>query len=70
VELIAALAHKMKLRVIAEGIETARQLERLLELGCEDGQGYYFAQPLEAKAVPQFTREQIAAVRTSKAGAV
>jgi diguanylate cyclase (GGDEF)-like protein/PAS domain S-box-containing protein len=70
VELIASLAHKMKLKVIAEGIETARQLERLLELGCEYGQGYYFAQPLEARAVQQFIREQIAAPRTSKAGAV
>jgi EAL domain-containing protein (putative c-di-GMP-specific phosphodiesterase class I) len=70
VELITALAHKMKLKVIAEGIETARQLERLLELGCEYGQGYYFSQPLEAKAVQQFTREQIAVARTSKAGPV
>jgi EAL domain-containing protein (putative c-di-GMP-specific phosphodiesterase class I) len=70
VELITALAHKMKLRLIAEGIETARQLERLIELKCEYGQGYYFSQPLEAKAVQQFTREQIAAARTSKAGAV
>jgi EAL domain-containing protein (putative c-di-GMP-specific phosphodiesterase class I) len=70
VELIATLAHKMKLRVIAEGIETPRQLERLLELGCEYGQRYYFSQPLEAKAVQQFVRGQIAAARTSKAGAV
>lgn len=59
-----------KLRVIAEGIETPRQLERLLELGCEYGQGYYFSQPLEAKAGQQFVRGQIAAARTSKAGAV
>jgi hypothetical protein len=44
----------MNLRAIAEGIETARQLERLLELGCEYGQGYYFCQPMEAKAAQQF----------------
>ncbi|HET6175304.1 MAG TPA: GGDEF domain-containing phosphodiesterase [Candidatus Sulfotelmatobacter sp.] len=42
VELIITLAHKMNLRVIAEGIETPRQVERLRELGCELGQGYYF----------------------------
>ena len=43
------LAHKMNLKVIAEGIETARQAERLLELGCEYGQGYYFSQPWRRK---------------------
>ena len=36
-ELIITLAHKMNLKVIAEGIESARQIERLLELGCEFG---------------------------------
>ncbi len=61
VELIATLALKMNLRTIAEGIETGRQLERLLELGCECGQGYYFSQPLEAKAAEQFMCQQVAA---------
>ena len=69
VELITTLAHKMNLRVIAEGIETSRQLERVLELGCEFGQGYYFSQPLEAKAVQQFVRQQITPARKSGAGA-
>ncbi len=68
VDLIVALAHKMQLRVIAEGIETSRQLERLLELGCEFGQGYYFSQPLESKAAHQFLRQQVAP-RSSGAGA-
>jgi diguanylate cyclase (GGDEF)-like protein/PAS domain S-box-containing protein len=68
VEMITILAHKMSLRVIAEGIETSRQLERLLELGCEFGQGYYFSQPLESKAVQQFVRQQITP-RRSGAGA-
>jgi diguanylate cyclase (GGDEF)-like protein/PAS domain S-box-containing protein len=59
VEMIIALAHKMNLRTIAEGIEAARQVERLLELGCEYGQGYYFSQPLESKAVLPFMRQQV-----------
>jgi diguanylate cyclase (GGDEF)-like protein/PAS domain S-box-containing protein len=58
VELIATLAQKMGLRTIAEGIENARQMERLRELGCEYGQGYYFSQPMEAKAVLQFMQQQ------------
>lgn len=58
VETIITLAHKMHLHVIAEGIETVRQFERLRELGCEFGQGYYFSQPLESKAALQFMRRQ------------
>jgi EAL domain-containing protein (putative c-di-GMP-specific phosphodiesterase class I) len=52
----------MGLRVIAEGIETARQFERLLELGCDFGQGYYFSQPLDGKAAMQFMSTQVAGV--------
>ena len=69
VELIMTMAHKMKYKVIAEGIETARQLERLVELGCEYGQGYYFSQPMESKAALAFMRRQMASVRKSSAGA-
>jgi len=58
VELISTLARKMHLKVITEGIENARQVERLLALGCECGQGYYFSQPMEPKAVEQFMRQQ------------
>jgi diguanylate cyclase (GGDEF)-like protein/PAS domain S-box-containing protein len=68
IEVFITLAHKMNLKVIAEGIETARQVERLSELGCEFGQGYYFSQPLEAKAALEFMRQAVPA-RTSGAGA-
>ena len=69
VELIMTMAHKMKYKVIAEGIETTRQLERLAELGCEYGQGYYFSQPMEPKAALVFMRQQVAGGRASRAGA-
>ena len=65
VEMIVTLAHKMNLRVIAEGIETVRQFERLRELGCEFGQGYYFSQPLESKAVMPYLRQQSASAKAS-----
>jgi EAL domain-containing protein (putative c-di-GMP-specific phosphodiesterase class I) len=53
VELIILLAHKLKFKVIAEGIETSRQLDQLHALGCDLGQGYLFSQPVEAKAVEE-----------------
>jgi diguanylate cyclase (GGDEF)-like protein/PAS domain S-box-containing protein len=39
-------AHAVRLRVIAEGVETAVQLKRLMEMGCEFVQGNYMAKPL------------------------
>ncbi len=59
VEVIITLAHKMNLRAVAEGIETAKQVEHLRGLGCEFGQGYFFSQPLEPKAVMPFLRQQV-----------
>jgi diguanylate cyclase (GGDEF)-like protein/PAS domain S-box-containing protein len=50
VDLIIVLGHKLKLKVVASGIETTQQLERLRELRCDLGQGYFFSQPLEAGA--------------------
>jgi len=59
VELIVTLAQKMNLRLIAEGLETVRQVERMRELGCEWGQGYYFSQPMDAKGAQVYLREQV-----------
>lgn len=42
------MAHAMKLRVVAEGVEDEDTLNRLLELGCDISQGYYFAKPMPA----------------------
>ena len=69
VEVIVLLAHKMKLKAIAEGIESAKQLDRLREMGCECGQGFYFSQPMEAKAAGQFMQQQMANTQASGAGA-
>ena len=43
---IMNLARMMNLTVVAEGVETKKQLERLAEIGCDCGQGYYFAKPM------------------------
>jgi len=48
VKAIINLAHSLGLDVIAEGIETEDQFQILKDLGCEYGQGYLFAQPLNS----------------------
>src|SRR4029453_13453447 len=50
VRLIVGLAKTVGLKVVAEGIETRAQLDLLREIGCEFGQGYYFAAPMEVDA--------------------
>src|SRR3954447_22149927 len=50
VRLIVGLAKTVGLKVVAEGIETRAQLDRLREIGCDLGQGFYFAAPLDADA--------------------
>ncbi|OKH39511.1 GGDEF domain-containing response regulator [[Phormidium ambiguum] IAM M-71] len=51
VETIITLAHRLDLKVIAEGVETERQKEILRSLGCEYGQGYFFSKPLSPNAI-------------------
>jgi diguanylate cyclase (GGDEF)-like protein/PAS domain S-box-containing protein len=46
---IITLAHSLGMDAIAEGIESAEQLQILRQLGCDKGQGYFFASALDAK---------------------
>jgi diguanylate cyclase (GGDEF)-like protein/PAS domain S-box-containing protein len=47
VRTITTLAHTLGMAVVAEGVETAEQLQQLQTLGCEFGQGYFFSRPLD-----------------------
>ncbi len=46
VRAIVSLAHSLRLKVIAEGVETADQLEFLNRLGCDQYQGFHFSAPV------------------------
>ena len=48
IQSVTTLAHMLGMKVTAEGIETAEQLEFVRAAGCDRGQGYYFARPLTA----------------------
>jgi diguanylate cyclase (GGDEF)-like protein len=51
---IIALAHNLRLKVLAEGVETEEQLRFLHLLRCDEWQGYLYSKPLPAEAFRQF----------------
>jgi len=51
-----ALAKELKLEVIVEGVETAKQLQRVKSCGGRDVQGYYFSKPVGANAMMALLR--------------
>ncbi len=56
VQTIISLAHSLRLKVVAEGVETESQATLLLELGCDQMQGYLFAKPLAVAELLTFLR--------------
>ena len=73
VRAIISLAHGLRLKVIAEGVESAQQLNLLRSMGCDQYQGFYFSQPVESAVfeemlrsgnAPEFERAEDEAERT------
>lgn len=69
VDSMVELADNLGMGIIAEGVESEEQIERLLELGVTAAQGYYFAKPMPAKEFIEFAEnlelKEIEASRTS-----
>jgi EAL domain-containing protein (putative c-di-GMP-specific phosphodiesterase class I) len=59
VQAIIAMAHGLRLEVIAEGCETAEQWEYLHSLNCDYVQGYYFGKPMARADFEEFLIEQL-----------
>lgn len=55
---IATLAHTLDMDIVAEGIETEKQLHQVKTFGCEYGQGYLFAKPLDASSMDALLAQQ------------
>lgn len=56
-EAIIVMAHKLDMKVIAEGIETLEQRDLLTAAGCDYGQGYFFSRPISAVEFEAFIQK-------------
>jgi sensor c-di-GMP phosphodiesterase-like protein len=54
---IISMAHDLRLKVIAEGIETEDQRTFLKAKGCDEGQGYLFSRPIPPEGFLNFIRD-------------
>jgi len=58
VEAVVAMSRKLKLAVVAEGVETPGQSTFLRSIGCDVAQGYLYSPPLPADQLPTALRPQ------------
>ncbi len=63
---IITLAHNLRLRVVAEGVETENQLRFLQLLRCDEIQGYLFSKPVPAETLVRLFETQINAEHTDQ----
>lgn len=57
VKAIIVMSKALELKVIAEGVETSEQLEKLKELECDEVQGYYYSKPLKTSDFEKYVEE-------------
>ena len=64
---VVSMAHRLHLGVVAEGVETQEQVQRLKAVGCDYVQGYYFAKPVPAAEFEELWRRQPSLLSSSSA---
>ncbi len=69
VRIIVMLAHGLRLKVVAEGVETQAQADSLRDIGCELAQGYLYSKPVPAETIEQLLRNAANAPANTRAKA-
>lgn len=65
---VIAMAHRLSLSVVAEGVETREQVERLRAADCDYIQGYYYARPMPADEFEEMLRSKACASQAEACG--
>ncbi|MBC7869808.1 MAG: EAL domain-containing protein [Chitinophagaceae bacterium] len=60
IELIAAMARRLNIRTVAEGVETPFDLKRIQSAGWDQAQGFYFSKPMPIKALRRYLSKAVA----------
>ncbi len=55
---IVTLGHNLGMKVLAEGVENQAQIDFLVEVGCQEAQGYVFSKPVPASKIPELSKIQ------------
>ena len=55
---VVAMGHSLGMKVVAEGVETEAQAERLRDMACDELQGYLIAKPMSHDSVEDFLAER------------
>ena len=63
IKAILALCDGLEMDVVAEGIETEAQADKLIKFGCRGGQGYLFGKPVDADATLAYLRDAACVAR-------
>ena len=66
---IINLAHSLGLETVADGVETKEQVDELRTLGCDIGQGFYFARPRPSEAIAELLGSPAATPRLESSAA-
>ncbi|NOQ88953.1 MAG: EAL domain-containing protein [Gammaproteobacteria bacterium] len=61
-----AMAHGLKLKVVAEGIETEEQLDYLKQQGCDYGQGFLIGRPMSVEKISEMFKNQKLKIKNCK----
>jgi EAL domain-containing protein (putative c-di-GMP-specific phosphodiesterase class I) len=56
---VVAMAHALGMDVVAEGVETGEQLRKVMDMDCDNAQGFFFARPLTSEVMGRLLADHL-----------